>query len=128
MSMVVLRRSSRTHPDRQAGEPPERIVEPALGLASELDRIYLSRQERQHDFGLDARDRHPDTAVDAHAEGEVPGRAPRDVESVRVLPAPGVAVGGGEEEENLLALTELHPRDLGRACGGTKERLHRRLV
>src|SRR5262245_39962399 len=120
MSMAILQRlesprswpvlrewSSRPDADRQTGEAAERIVEAALGPAAELDRFHLARQERQHDLSLEARDRHPDAAVDAHAEGQVPGRAPRDVEAVRTLPAPGVAVGGGEEKENLLPLAEL---------------------
>src|SRR5713101_5005573 len=115
------------HLDRQARESSERVVEPALRLTAEFDGLHLAREEGQHDLGFQARHRHADTAVDSDAEGEVAGRAARDVEAVRVLPTPSVSVRGGQEEQDLLALAEPRPPDLDGARRGTEERLDRRL-
>jgi hypothetical protein len=70
----------------------------------------------------------PTQPVDAYAEGEVSARVARDVEAVRIFPAPGIAIGGGQEEEHLFALTVLHPSDLDGARGRAEECLHWRLV
>jgi hypothetical protein len=40
----------------------------------------------------------------------------------------GVAIGGGQKEEYLFALAEIHPRDLDWARSRAEEHLHRRLV
>src|SRR6185312_183046 len=50
----------------------------------------------------------PHAAMDAGAKGHMPGGAALDVEFIRPLPAAGIAVGGGEEQEHLFALAEPH--------------------
>jgi len=78
------------------------VVGPAKRLASDLDAFYPPGLCSQHDFRLHAGDRLPDAAVDAHTEADVARGVSPDVEALRVAPAPGVAVGGPEEQQHLL--------------------------
>src|SRR5262245_36938295 len=66
--------------------------------------------------------------MDAHAEGEVPGRSARDVESIRMLPAPWIPIGGSEKEKRLLPFTELHTSDLDGPRCRSKKCLYGRFV
>jgi hypothetical protein len=65
--------------------------------------------------------------MDTGAESHVPGRAAPDVKLLRAFPAARVAIGGGQEQQHLLALAEPHAADFGVPGRGAEERLHRRL-
>ena len=60
----------------------------------------------EHRLAFEPRHRLPDAAMDAGAEGHVPGGAAPDVERIGPVPAARVAVGGGEKQHHLLAVAE----------------------
>jgi hypothetical protein len=51
-----------------------------------------------------------------------------DVEAVWSVPARGVAIGGGHEQQHLAVCGDHAAADLDIARGGAKERLHRRII
>src|SRR6202011_1427737 len=60
-------------------------------------------------------------------EGHVPGGASSDLENIWPVPAPRVAVGGGEKQQHLLAVADPNAGDADRLRRGPEKRLHRRL-
>src|SRR5438477_8739434 len=114
--------------DRQALQPAQRVVVEALHRSGDLDRCDLARQRRHHHLAFEARDQLPDAHMNAGAVADMPRGATRDVVAVRILPTAGVAVGGAEEHQHLLAFADGVSADLDLARGGAEESLHWTLV
>src|SRR5579871_1916118 len=120
-------RLRRLHAKRQGIESAQRIVEAPLRLGRDLEGHDALCERGEYRLGLEPGHRLADTAVNAGAECHVPGRAPADVELVGPLPAARIAIGGGEEQQNLLPLTQSHACNIDSFRRRTEERLHRRL-
>src|SRR3979411_2700772 len=61
----------------------------------------------------------------AAAEADMARRLARDVVAIGIRPAPGIAVGGAEEHQHLLALADPAATDLDIFCLGAEEGLCR---
>src|SRR4051812_6751093 len=83
--------------ERQVFEPAQRIVVAPLDRAADLETSDLARQRRQQHFALEPGDELADAHVDAAAESDMAAGAAGDVVAVGTVPAPRVAIGGGEQ-------------------------------
>src|SRR5450631_4704921 len=89
---------------RQGVKPAQRVVQPPCRFARRFERRDAPGERAEHRLAFEPGQRLPDAAMNAGAEGHVPGRAAPDVELFRIFPAARVAVGGGEEQQDLLAI------------------------
>src|ERR1700694_6240605 len=83
--------SSRHDAKRQGVEPAQRVVEPQLRFAGQLERRDAFGKRAEDRLAFEPRYRLPDTAMNAGAEGHVPGGAAPDVE--RIGPVPAARIG-----------------------------------
>ena len=81
-----------------------RLGEPQARQAVEQDR-----QRRRH---FETRERRADAEMDAGAEGHMRIGLARGVEGVGVRKARGIAIGGAEQEADLLALPKANAGEL----------------
>src|SRR5215218_7847881 len=94
-----------SHPDRHGhgGDAAKDVVHVPYGLAGELEAGHLVGESVEQRGGLQLRESLPHTAVNAGAETDVSRSVTVDVESIRVLPASLVPVGGGVADEDPVA-------------------------
>src|SRR5690348_15120426 len=111
--------------DRQARQTTQRIVVAPLRFPDDCDRLGPLGKLGQDELALEPRDRLADATVNAAAERDMTGNAALDVEFVRLLPTPRVAVRRGEEQKHLLALADAHAADIDLARRRAEEGLHR---
>jgi hypothetical protein len=111
-------------PAPRPANSPQRIVVAPLRFANDPDRVGTFSQGGENEFTLKPRDGLTDAAVNAAAERNVAHDATLDVELIRVLPAPRIAVRSRKEEQHLLALADLHAAHLDLASRGAEECLH----
>src|ERR1700676_5734242 len=112
-SVLFLSLAGGSRPGAQRGgvEPAQRVVEPQLRFAGQLERRYAFGKRAEDRLAFEPRYRLPDTAMNAGAEGHVPGGAAPDVERIGPAPAARIAVGGGEKQQHLFAAPEPHAGD-----------------
>ena len=102
----------------------EGVVGPALRWPGLTDLGDARDHRADHGFDFDPRDHLAKALVNAEAEADMAAGLPGHVKAVRIVPAARIAVGCGEEEQDLGALGNGLPRhhDIARGCA--EERLH----
>src|SRR6478735_9050735 len=111
-SRVVVQVSGWRQADRDRLPASKRVVVVTYGVARRLDAPDATRHRGQDRFRLQSRDMLTHALVDAHAEADVSGRVAGEVEPVRVDPAARVSVGGGQDQEDLVAVWDDHAVDV----------------
>src|SRR5258708_26835890 len=99
---------------RQRVEPMEMPTVAAARRRGEAQPGETLEQDRQGNLHLKPGKWRPDAKMNAGAEGDVRQERPRRIETIGVDIALWVAVGGAEEQPDLLALAELDPGHLRR--------------
>ena len=125
MMVVWILGSGRFDGDRETLEAAQRIVVAPLDRPGDFDGGDFSCQRRQQHFAFEAGDQLADTHMDAGSKPDVAAGAARNVIRVGIVPPPRIAVGGGEQHENFLALADRRAADLDILRGGSEKGLHR---
>ena len=84
-------------------------------------------QDGQGDLHFETGEWRADAEMNAGAEGDVRQKRPRRVEAAGMVMAARIAVGGTEEETDLLALPQLDAFDLDRLESVAIEEMERRI-
>src|SRR5436190_18400984 len=111
--------------DGKAFEAAQRVVEAALQRARDLDGADPLRQRRQDRLAFQPGDELADAHVNAGTVADMAAGPARHIIIVWIVPSPRIAIGGGEEHQNLLALADPCPADLDLPGGGPEKCLHR---